>query len=618
MSSLPITRQPWRFGLAIAGFAGLFAWLGMRLYTLQIMQGEQLTMLGHKQTNRVWTLPAARGGFTDANGMPLVESQGTWNVSCDPRYMEDRLSATVELARLLQIPRETLRAQFETNRNGRNLAKGIDDRTADAIKALHLTGVYVRREFTRTYREGPLAAHVLGFTQADGSGAAGLEAQFNSQLAGVAGKEILQIDALGKPVVSGFESIPARPGAHIQLTIDVVLQRELEKAVAAAIEKHAPKRAAGVIIRPATGEVLAMTSWPAFDPTTRQGVDGEALRNNVTQLVYEPGSTFKPLIAGAAVHEKLTTFKETIFCEHGRWTYRDGRSARTITDHSLKNGGHAFLTVTDGIAKSDNILMAKLGIRLGVDRLSSWVQNLGFGRKTSICLPGEETGIVPPRKRWTVLSECMSIPMGHNIAVTPLQLAMAHSAVANGGMWNPPRLIKRIYNLDAEGKQVDQPLPALEPARRMYEDVDAAAIQEAMTHTMDEGGTGAKLGLDGYLSAGKTGTAEKLIDGHYSHDHHIGSFICWAPADPGKRVELLTLVVIDDSSKNGHYGGETAGPVVQQVMQAALEQLKVPKDPARMKDPPTTSQGPSAMNAEPPRSALVGDRANGRKVRQVQ
>ncbi len=603
MAAIPITRQPVRFGLAIAGFAGLFVWVSVRLYSLQIVQGETLAQMGEKQTNRVWTLPAARGSFSDANGMPLVESQGAWIISCDPRYMEDRLTATTELSRLLHVPRETLRAQFETNRNGRTLAKNVEDATADAIKALHLTGVYVRREFTRTYREGALAAHVLGFTQADGSGAAGLEAQFNSQLRGTPGKEILQIDALGKPVVSGMESIPGQSGAHIQLTIDVVLQRVLEKEIAAAVEKHAPKHAAGILIRPATGEILAMSSWPAFDPATREGVSGEALRNNVTQFVYEPGSTFKPLIAGAAVHEKLTTFKETIFCEHGRWTYREGRSARTITDHSLKTGGHGNLTVTDGIAKSDNILMAKLGIRLGTERLFSWVQNLGFGHKTSICLPGEEIGIVPARKRWTTLSECMSIPMGHNIAVTPLQLSMAHSSVANGGMWNPPRLVKRIYSVDADGRQTDLPLPALEPPRRMYEAVDAAAIQEAMTHTMDEGGTGSRLTLDGYMSAGKTGTAEKLVDGHYSNEHHVGSFICWAPADPTKRPELLALVVIDDSSKNGHYGAETAGPVVQRVMQFSLEHMKVPKDPALMKEPPVDV------------SALVSDEPVKKKTR---
>ncbi len=592
---IPISRQPWRFGLAIAGFIGLLSWVGWRLYDLQVVQGDQLALMGARQTNRTWVLPAARGSFYDSNGMPLVESGATWAISCDPRYMEDRLTATVQLSRILGVPRDTLRAQFESNRNGRQLAKGVPDEVAKRIKDLKLTGVYVRNEFTRMYREGSLAAHVLGFIQADGKGVAGLEAQFNGLLSGVPGKEILQIDAVGKPVMSGLESIPPQPGADIQLTIDAVFQRSLEKELAVAIEKHAPKRAAGIVIRPATGEILALASWPAFDPATRAGVDGEALRNNVTQLVYEPGSTFKPLIAGAAVHEKLTTFNETIFCEHGRWTFREGRSARTITDHSLKNGGHANLTVTQGIALSDNILMAKLGIRLGTDRLFGWVQNLGFGHKSGICLPGEEVGIVPARKRWTVMSECMSIPMGHNIAVTPLQLAMAHAAVANGGMWNPPRLIRRIYTDGADG-QVDLPLPALEPPRRMYESIDAAAIQEAMTHTMTEG-TGKKADLDGYTAAGKTGTAEKLVDGHYSDEHHVGSFVCWAPAEVGKRPELLALVVIDDASKNGHYGAETAAPVVQRVLQAGLEHLKVPKNPALMKEPP----------ADPATAIAVGD-----------
>lgn len=602
---IPVARQPWRFGLTVAVFAGLVGWVGCRLYALQVVQSDHLALMGERQTNRTWTLLAPRGSLLDASGMPLVESQGSWNVTCDPRYMEDRLTATVELARILNLSRDSLRAQFESGRNGRPLAKGIDDATADRIKALKLVGVYVRRDFTRIYREGELGAHVLGFTQADGKGAAGIEAQFQSLLAGTPGKEILQIDALGKPVVSGFQSIPARTGANVQLTIDVVIQRELEQALTVAIEKHAPKRAAGIVIRPATGEVLAIVSWPAFDPSTRQGVDGEALRNNVTQLVYEPGSTFKPLIAGAAVHEKLTTFSERIFCENG--IFRIPGRSKPLTDHSYKNGGHGWLTVTEGIAKSDNILMAKLGMRLGVERLSHWVANLNFGRKTGLCLPGEELGIVTPARRWSLANECASIAMGHNIAVTPMQLAMAHCAVANGGMWNPPRLVKRIWTEDANGVQNDLPLPVLEPQRTMYLPEDAAAIKEAMTHTMDEGGTGAKLGLDGYLSAGKTGTAEKLVDGRYSKEHHVGSFVCYAPADPGKRTELVALVVIDDNTKGGHYGGETAGPVVQRVLQFSLEYLKVPKDPARTKE--KADDTPTALAvSDPPRRRAGGGR----------
>jgi cell division protein FtsI (penicillin-binding protein 3) len=596
----------------MATFIGLGAWLGLRLYQLQIVQSEHLAVMGNRQTDRVWPLPAPRGSLLDANGMPLVESQGSWTITCDPRYMDNRLGATVALSEILNLPRDTLRAQFESNRNGRLLAKNVDDATAEKIKALvhskdeakRLTGVYVRREFTRLYRERDLAAHVLGFTQADGKGAAGVELQFNNLLGGTPGKEILQIDNKGNPVLSGLESIPAKPGANVQLTLDVVIQRELEKALLAAVEKHSPLRAAGIVMRPATGEILAMASWPSFDPSTRAGVSGEAQRNNVTQLNYEPGSTFKPLIAGAAVHEKLTSFNDTIFCERGKWIYREGKASRTVTDHSLKTGGHGNLTVTDGIAKSDNILMAKLGVRLGVEKTYSWLTNLGFGKKTGISLPGEAVGSIPARKRWSVMWECISTSFGHGVMVTPMQLIAAHAAIANGGMWNPPRLVRRIYTVD-EGKQSDLPLPALEPPRRMYSAVDAAAIQEAMTHTMDDGGTGAALELDGYVSAGKTGTAEKVIDGHYSKDGRaVGSFVCWAPADAAHKPELIALVVIDDSTKNGHYGGTTAGPTVQKVLQASLEYLKIPKDPALMKTPPAE---PNAVaTSDPPKRKRSG------------
>jgi cell division protein FtsI (penicillin-binding protein 3) len=172
------------------------------------------------------------------------------------------------------------------------------------------------------------------------------------------------------------------------------------------------------------------------------------------------------------------------------------------------------------------------------------------------------------------------VPMGHNISVTPLQMAMAHAAVANGGVWLPPRLIKRIWTHDEQGNDVELAVPAQAPQRRMYAAADAAAIQEAMTHTMVEGGTGAKAQLEGYTSAGKTGTAEKIINGRYSNDHNIGSFVCWAPASPSQRTELLALVIIDDPARNGRFGSQTAAPVVQKVLQESLELLRVPKDPA--------------------------------------
>ena len=221
--------------------------------------------------------------------------------------------------------------------------------------------------------------------------------------------------------------------------------------------------------------------------------------------------------------------------------------------------------------------MAQIGLELGPTRLHDWIVRCGFGRPTGLGLPGEDAGIVLPRSRWTALGSCMSVPMGHEIAVTPIQMAAAHAAIANRGLWQPPRLVRRIWRLDAEtGREIDLPLPTAPETRRIYAAEDAVAIQAAMAMTMTEG-TGKRVQLDGWSSAGKTGTTEKLVNGQYASDRHIGSFVCWAPADPDRTAELLCLVVIDDPRKAGTFGAETAAPVVQRVLTAGLELLRVPR-----------------------------------------
>ncbi len=459
------------------------------------------------------------------------------------------------------------------------LARGLADEQAVKVKALHIEGIYLRRDYQRVYREGALGAHLLGFVNAEGEGGAGVELAENHNLDGVAGKESVLIDAHGQPLLADGEHIAPRPGAQIELTIDVELQRLVEKELQDEVAKSEPANAAALLIDPNTGDILAMASWPSYAPASHDGLSQLSMRNNAIAFVYEPGSTMKPLVAGAAVTEGLAKWDERIFCteEHGKWTYREGRAERTITDHSYKNGGHAWLTVTQGIALSDNILMAKLGLRMGPQRLWQWETLFGFGRRCGISSARRgDGGIMLLRAQWTDLGSGMSVPMGHEIAVTPLQLAMAHCSIAHFGIWQPPRLIKRITITGPDGRQVEQPLPPLPPQRRIFGAEIAAQIQDAMNHTMTEG-TGKDVQLDGYTAAGKTGTAEKLVDGHYSHDHSVGSFICWAPATRGISPQLLCLVVIDDPSKGGHYGADNAAPTVQRILLQALEMRGVPK-----------------------------------------
>lgn len=570
----------WRAALLLTVFVALFGVLGFRLHRLQIEEAASLRSMGERQRVRTWTLPASRGAVYDASGAPIVLSQSGWTLSADPSFMDDRLRATIELARIIPgVDRDALRRHFESGKNGRTLARGLSDDQAQQVRALKLVGLGLARESGRAWPGGPVAPHVVGFVNADGKGGGGLEQTLDARLAGVAGKETLQVDALGKPVLDASgETVPPVHGASVQLTIEVAIQRELEAALDEAGAKHRPLGAAGIVMRAATGEIVAMASWPTFDPTDRATFDPDALNNRAVQLVYEPGSTFKPLIAGAAEAEGLTRWNETIFCEHGRWTHRVGRAARTITDHSVKHGGHANLTVTEGIALSDNILMAKLGLRLGPELLYDWVQRLNFGRKLGLCLPGEGAGIVNPKPKWNQLGACMSVPMGHEIAVTPLQLVAAHAAIANQGVWMPPRLVRRIWQEGPAGAR-DLPLPPdAGEAKRVFEAEDALQIEQAMTHTMTEG-TGKRADLDGYVAAGKTGTTMKLVNGRYSDQSHVGSFVCWAPAQAGAPAQdkLVCLIAVDDATQNGHYGSEVAAPYVQRVLQFALENARVPK-----------------------------------------
>jgi cell division protein FtsI (penicillin-binding protein 3) len=593
-----IAPQPWRTGLAMVAFAALFALIAWRLHHLQVDQGGHLAELGERQRTRTWTIQAARGNLYDADGAPLAVSDGTWTVTCDPIYMDDRLRATVELNRILGIPRSELRAHFESPRNGRTLAKSLDDAHAEEIRRLNLAGVYVRREFTRRFPEGALAAHTLGFVFADGKGASGIEQALDQEMAGIPGHETVTVDALGKPSLTDAESQPAQPGAHVQLTISMPIQRILETALLEQVGACRPLSAAGVVIRPATGEILAMASWPTFDPARITARDQAAMRNNLLTFPYEPGSTMKPLVVGAAVSDGLTSFSEMINCERGAWTYREGRAVRTIHE---KTGGHGILSVVQGISLSDNILMAKLGVRMTPEQMKGWMQRLGFGQRTGITLRGEDSGLLPRGSggKWSRLNENMSLSIGHGIMVTPLQLALAHAAVANGGLWLPPRLIKRVYAAGDQEREL--PTPALPEPRRIFSPEVAAGIQEAMTHTMTDG-TAQDSELVGYTAAGKTGTAEKVVGGGYSSAHNIGSFVCWAPAEPNVRPELLCLVVVDDPSVGKGFGSIVAAPVVQKVLQASLEYLHVPKRPDLVQAEETKGKpGATATAARKPR-----------------
>lgn len=583
---LPAPSQPWRTSLTCCVFVGLFATLAGRLHHLQVEAADDLARLGERQRQPPgWQLPARRGSILASDGTPLVVSAGVWNLLADPSYMTDKLRATVALADLLAIPRAELRRQFESGRNGIILARNLDEAMKARVEALDIDHIYLRPTYQRQYLGGRQAAHVLGFVHADGAGGAGIEREFDHVLAGRDGFERYQRDARGRPLVGrSYERREPRPGARVVLTLRPTIQAELEAAIADAIAEHNPKGICGMVVRPVTGEVLAMASWPDFDPLDPAAVPQSHWRDLNIGFNYESGSTMKPLVAGAAVADGIADWQDRIDCENGSW--RSPYRRKPVSSHP-----HGVLSVLDVIAKSDNVGMAKLFTGLasthGIERAHAWLERYGFGQKTGIRLPGEQYGILPRPERWR-MGTVITASFGHGLSVTPIQMLFGHAAVANEGVWMPPRLVDRIEAIDPQSAEiiVRRVTPVAEP-RRVLSRAQANNIELAMARVMTEG-TGTRLRLTGYSSAGKTGTTDVRVDGQYleSGGPHIGSFVGWAPADPQRPAEVAALVLVNEprtadgqpARHPNYFGGRTGGPVVQRILQFACEDLALPPD----------------------------------------
>lgn len=587
MTTLTAPPQPWRILASCLFFTGAFAAVAMRLHHLQVTDAQDLTTLGESQRRITFTLPAERGAIYAADGTPLALTHATWDLKADTAYMDDRLRATVELSRLLGLDRDELRGHFETGANGRTLARHLDDGQRRAVEALKLAGIYLQASHQRQYPEGRLASHILGHVSYEGLGSGGIEQRCDGDLRGVDGYERLAADARRRAIAGPLsERRDPQPGGQVHLTILPALQKELEAALAAAAEKHNPLGICGIAVRPATGEILAMASWPDFAPAEPGSSPEENRRDRNLAFIYESGSTMKPLVAGACVADGVVGWNTQIDCEHGRW--KSPWRAKPVTSHP-----HDVLSVIEIVAKSDNIGMCKmfgqLHDRRGIERNYHWMRLFGFGQRTGIELPGEQYGILPRLERW-IPGTMVTASYGHGLSVTPIQMVMAQSAVANGGTWLPPRLIDRVVRIGADGRaEVQRPAPVRESCRIFPQEV-ADGIERSMVAVM-EAGTGKALTLDGYTSAGKTGTTDVLVNGGYlaSGGPHIGSYVGWGPAQPHQAAELLVLIAVDqprkkDGSPAGHpdyFGSVTAGPAVQRVLQAGLALLGVPEDRPR-------------------------------------
>ena len=538
-----------------------FELLLLKLFWIQHIKHNHFSRLAQEQYRTKVKLPAERGEILDRYGRLLATSLPANSIYLDPSLATDLEATSRKLARTLGLDTKRLRKFILERRHRRFvwIKRKVSPEEGEAVKRLNLQGVGFRKEPKRFYPQGTLAAPLLGFVGLDGKGLAGLEQSFEETLRGRPGYKILLRDGRRGTIDPGLPSKAPEHGSSLVLTIDVVIQQIVEEELTKALQEWEPNSAVGIILDPRNGQILALVSLPSFDPNNFARYPEETWVNRCVSYSFEPGSVIKPLIASAALQEGLAAPEDLFFCENG--LYRTG--SRLLHDHHP----YGWLTLSEIIVKSSNVGMAKLGEALGAERLYGYLRAYGFGQKTNISLPGEAAGILRPLNKWTSYS-VTSVPIGQEIAATPLQLIVAFCAIANDGVLPAPNVVRGI--IDREGKVVK---PGSQGLRVILEPHIARIMRCEIMRRVVEEGTGRRARLARWRIAGKTGTAQKAIPGGYSHTEFISSFIGMAPVE---EPQVVVLVMIDEPRRGGsYYGGTVAAPVVARIFERLLAYLKV-------------------------------------------
>jgi cell division protein FtsI (penicillin-binding protein 3) len=550
-----------------------------RLVQIQLVRHDDYVQKAQRQQERTLPLAPVRGSIVDARGRVLAESVAAVSIYADPQAITDARGTSRALASVPGIGLTARQIEQKLGSDGAFVfvARQLAAESGEAAKKLKLPGIYFLDEHRRTYPRGTLAANVVGYVGLDGEGLAGIEHAFDGRIRGRAGRVTLLRDAKrGMYLVGGEGTNRPIDGDSIALTIDSVVQFITERALERTVEKYRAAGGSAVVMNPADGAILAMASYPTFDPNRFRDFGPEQWRNRSVQDMYEPGSTFKVITASAALEEGLVTPSQVIDCGNGE--IQIGNFA--IHEHGGERYG--FMTFTDVMAHSSNVGAVRVGLSLGQQRFYNYIRQFGFGERTGIELPGETAGKLRRTQAWSLLSNA-SISIGQEIGVTPLQVVRALAAVANGGVRVTPHIIDHM--IDPHGTSTPSVRQAA-PVRVISE--KTAAVLNEILKTVVSNGTGSRAALPEHIVAGKTGTAQKAVRGGYSPDRVVASFGGYVPAD---RPKLVILVVVDDP-RGGQYGGEVAAPAFREIAESSLRYLGVaPSIPAR------TIQNPAPLLA---------------------
>ena len=600
--------------LLLLALGAAFAGLGYRLVDLQVLRHVELSARAARNTEREFAVAPRRGDILDANGNTLATSVPVKTVCADPSLIGTQSVVVAHvIAPILQLSEAAIaqkllpHSSLGTNSDGQlvtnelhyvRLAKNVPEATwqllysaitnlsfdtldrkltrkeAEYYRNLREHSIFAESDQVRVYPNGSLACQVIGFpateeTNVNGHyiskivGCDGVELSMQKQLAGVAGWRVTETDKDHREQVAWRdEDVYARDGLDVVLTIDSEVQHIVETALVDAMQKHTPKSITGIVMRPRTGEILAMVSLPNYDPNQPRTISPESRNRAITDIV-EPGSTFKIVVVSGALDKKVVTLDDNFFCENGHFAF----AGRVLHDHE----SYGNLTVKSIITKSSNIGAAKIAIeRLGENSLYNYAWNYGFGQRTGIPLPGEARGFLYPVKDWSKVS-IAQIPMGHGVAVTRLQMLDAMAAIANGGWLMQPMIISRLQQHD--GSIIERYAPRR--IRQVISDAACKEMLEALETVPTKDGTAAEAALKNYVVAGKTGTAQKAENGGYAPGKFISSFIGFFPAD---NPEICISVVMDEP-KEGYYGGKVCGPVFREIAERCASYLNIPPDP---------------------------------------
>jgi cell division protein FtsI (penicillin-binding protein 3) len=543
--------------LAVA-FGGLTA----RLAWLMIVRHADLTARAEKQHSRAVVLHATRGPIVDRNGVTLATSAPAESLFGEPDGLDDPARVAERLSPLIGVPVDVLHAQLTSSRQFVWLRRRLDPATAARVKNLRERGLGFVPEPARLYPNRELAAQIIGFEGVDG-GLEGVERAWNEELGGAAGKALVGRDALGRDVMAQQILRPATPGRGVMLTIDRTIQHIAEREIDAAYRKTGAKAAMAVVMDPRTGDVLAIAIRPTFNPNAFADVPNhDPWRNRAVTDPFEPGSTFKVILAAAALEEGVVHPEDRIYAENGSI-----KIART-TIHDWKKGGWGWLTFSEVLQNSSNIGAIKVGLALGRDSYYRYMTAFGFGAPTGVGLRRESRGQLREPSRWSALS-LPTMSIGQEVSVTALQITAAFGAVANGGVLMQPRLVKAMF--DARGREVRR----FEPhAVRQVISTDTARTLTSILTRVVSAGTGHNAAIPGYEVAGKTGTAQKLDHAtrRYSRRPGVLSFVGFVPADDPR---LVIFVMLDEPPRE-KWGSEASAPIFAAIGRDALRYLEVP------------------------------------------